>query len=208
MREKESSGCVYNPYQVITRFRTNETHRERLAGELLEEILRGTLPVADLVLSVLVLPDKPLVWVGRNTQSRSHDAINFLHQLLLLGAEGGNDRLLLNMGAAEGVSQCPDNKSMLAKFGLENSIERSRERRVGRFRVHSLRNDTVGFDQVDNHVPLATVADKIAREMVDETVVNRKVCILNHKLQVVVGLVQFVPEEEVRLHMNQTRNEL
>jgi hypothetical protein len=33
----------------------------------------------------------------------------------------------------------------------------------------------------------------------DEPVIDGKVCMLNHELEIVIGLVEFVPEEQVGL---------
>jgi hypothetical protein len=46
---------------------------------------------------------------------------------------------------------------------------------------------------------LTTVANEIIREEVDQTIIDRQVCILDRKLEVIIGLVQLVPEEEVGL---------
>jgi hypothetical protein len=51
--------------------------------------------------------------------------------------------------------------------------------------------------QVDSHVPLTAVANEIIRKEVDQAVINRQVCVLDRKLEVIVGLVQLIPEEEV-----------
>lgn len=55
------------------------------------------------------------------------------------------------------------------------------------------------LEQVDNHVPLTTIADKVVSEEINQSVINRSVGILNREFEVIVGLVQLVPEEEVRL---------
>lgn len=53
--------------------------------------------------------------------------------------------------------------------------------------------------QIDDHVPLAAVADEVARCVYDESLVDGEICMLNGELEVVVRLVQFVPEKQVRL---------
>lgn len=53
--------------------------------------------------------------------------------------------------------------------------------------------------EVDNHVPLASVADEVGREMRDEPVVDGQVGVLDHELEVVVGLVELIVEEQIRL---------
>ena len=52
---------------------------------------------------------------------------------------------------------------------------------------------------VDYHVPLTTVADEVVGEEGDKPIFKRKLGILNSKLEVVVGLVKFIPEEQVWL---------
>lgn len=55
------------------------------------------------------------------------------------------------------------------------------------------------FHDIDYHVPLTTVGNEIAREMVDEPVIDGKVRVLNHELEIIIRLVQFVPEEQIGL---------
>ena len=47
------------------------------------------------------------------------------------------------------------------------------------------------------HLPQAAIAKQILRQVGYETIVNRQAGVLDHQLEVVVGLVKFVPEEEV-----------
>jgi hypothetical protein len=35
--------------------------------------------------------------------------------------------------------------------------------------------------------------------MSDKSIINGKVCVLDHELEIVIGLVEFVPEEQIRL---------
>lgn len=62
-----------------------------------------------------------------------------------------------------------------------------------------MRDQAVCLDQVDNHVPLATVADEVVGKVGDEAVIDGKFSMLDHELKVIVGLVELVPEKEVRL---------
>ena len=55
------------------------------------------------------------------------------------------------------------------------------------------------LEQIDNHVPLAAIADEVVRKVVDKPVIDWQVGMLDRKFEVVVGLVQLVPEEEVVL---------
>ena len=55
------------------------------------------------------------------------------------------------------------------------------------------------LDEVDYHVPLTTVTDKVPNEVTNEPVVERPVRLLQRGLEVVIGLVELVPEEQVRL---------
>ena len=55
------------------------------------------------------------------------------------------------------------------------------------------------LQKIDSHVPLTAIADDIARQMAHETVVERDVGMLDRQLEVIIGLVQLVPEEQVVL---------
>lgn len=57
--------------------------------------------------------------------------------------------------------------------------------------------DCTDLEDVYNHVPLTTIADEVVCKEVDESVIHRKVSVLDGQLKVVVGLVKLVPEEEV-----------
>ena len=64
---------------------------------------------------------------------------------------------------------------MFAELGLQKSVKWSRQRGMSGLGIDRLGNQTICFDQVDNHVPLATIANEVARKVVDESVVNREV---------------------------------
>jgi len=51
------------------------------------------------------------------------------------------------------------------------------------------------LEDVDDHIPLTTVTDEIVRQEVHESVIERFVGILNGEFEVVIGLVQLIPEE-------------
>ena len=53
------------------------------------------------------------------------------------------------------------------------------------------------LEEVHDHVPLAAIADELVSKVLDEAVIDGELGILNGKFEVVVGLVQLVPEEEV-----------
>lgn len=55
------------------------------------------------------------------------------------------------------------------------------------------------LEQVDHHVPLATIANEIASKRRNESIIDRKVRVFDGKLKVVVGLVELIEEEQVRL---------
>ena len=57
------------------------------------------------------------------------------------------------------------------------------------------------LEQVHDHVPLAAIANELVSEILDEAVVDGELGVLDGKFEVVVGLVQLVPEEEVRLQI-------
>jgi hypothetical protein len=56
------------------------------------------------------------------------------------------------------------------------------------------------FEEIDDHVPLPTVADKIATEEIDEAIIEGKVCVLKRELKVIIGFVELVVEEQVGLY--------
>lgn len=64
----------------------------------------------------------------------------------------------------------------------------------------SFRDLAAYLQNVHCHIPLTTVADQVPSQVVDKTIVEWSVRELNGKLEVVVGLVEFVPEEYVRLN--------
>jgi hypothetical protein len=53
------------------------------------------------------------------------------------------------------------------------------------------------LEQVDSHVPLTAVTNGVFREEVDQAIIDGQICILDRKLEVIIRLVQLVPEEEV-----------
>ena len=55
------------------------------------------------------------------------------------------------------------------------------------------------LEQVHDHVPLAAIANELVGEILDEAVVDGELGVLDGKFEVVVGLVQLVPEEEIGL---------
>jgi hypothetical protein len=57
----------------------------------------------------------------------------------------------------------------------------------------------VYLKQINNHFQLTTIADKVIRKEVDQAIIDGQLRILYRKLEVIIRLVQFVPEEEVRL---------
>lgn len=56
---------------------------------------------------------------------------------------------------------------------------------------------------IDGHVPLTAVADEIGRQESHQPVIKWPVGGLDDKLEVIVSLVQLVPEEQVRLYTQQ-----
>ena len=55
------------------------------------------------------------------------------------------------------------------------------------------------LEDVDDHIPLATVTDEVVRQEVNEPIIERFFGILNGEFKIVVGLVQLIPEEQVGL---------
>jgi hypothetical protein len=64
---------------------------------------------------------------------------------------------------------------MFTELRFEKSIKWSRQRGMSRLGIDRLGNKAICFNQVNNHVPLTTIADEVLREKVDESVVNREV---------------------------------
>jgi len=55
------------------------------------------------------------------------------------------------------------------------------------------------LEDIDDHVPLTTITDEIVRQEVHQPIIERLVGVLDGEFEVVVGLVQLVPEEQVGL---------
>ena len=47
------------------------------------------------------------------------------------------------------------------------------------FRVYCLRDNTIGLEQVADHVPLTTIADEVVGEMIDKSIIQREVSVLD-----------------------------
>jgi hypothetical protein len=62
-----------------------------------------------------------------------------------------------------------------------------------------VRHMEVDLKQVHDHIPLSTVTNQVTGQVIDEAVVERPVSKLDSQLEVVIGLVQLIPEEEVGL---------
>ena len=55
----------------------------------------------------------------------------------------------------------------------------------------------VYLKDVDDHVPLTSITDEIVRQEIHQPIIERLVGILDGEFEVVVGLVQLIPEEQV-----------
>ena len=55
------------------------------------------------------------------------------------------------------------------------------------------------MDQVDEHVPLAPVTEQVAQQPVDGALIRRSVGGVEDGLQKVIGLFEFIPEQQVVL---------
>ena len=64
------------------------------------------------------------------------------------------------------------------------------------FWVVSLRNEPVLRDQVDQHVPLSSVGERIVKQPLDEATIHRLVSGLDERLEEIVGPFYLVPEEQ------------
>jgi len=59
--------------------------------------------------------------------------------------------------------------------------------------------DSSHLKQVNDHVPLATIANQIASKVSNEAIIERTAGFLDCQLEVIIGLVEFIPEEQVGL---------
>jgi len=55
------------------------------------------------------------------------------------------------------------------------------------------------LEDIDDHVPLTTITDEIVRQEVHQPIIEGLVGVFNREFEVVVRLVQLVPEEQVGL---------
>ena len=53
--------------------------------------------------------------------------------------------------------------------------------------------------QVHCHIPLATIRDKFFRKIVHNAIIKRRIRSLDSQFKVIIGFVQLIPEEGVRL---------
>ena len=110
-----------------------------------------------------------------------------------------------------------DNR-VFAKLGLEQLVQDPGGGGGVRFGTEGFRNHPVSLygrwlvclgevsyilmtylEDVDGHVPLTAVADGTDRQEVYQPVIDRFVSVLDGKLEVIVSLVQLIPEEQVGL---------
>ena len=59
------------------------------------------------------------------------------------------------------------------------------------------------LEEVDDHIPLATITNEVVRQEIHQPIIERLVGVLDGEFKIVVGLVQFIPEEQVGLDMNE-----
>ena len=55
--------------------------------------------------------------------------------------------------------------------------------------------EETGLQQVYHHIPLSSVANEVIGQVGNQPVIYRQICMLYGQLQVVVALVQLIPEE-------------
>ena len=68
---------------------------------------------------------------------------------------------------------------MFSKLGLDQGIQWTRKRRMERFWIDGLWDKTVVFDEIDSHIPLATIAHGFMCGIADPSIVERTVRIFN-----------------------------
>lgn len=103
---------------------------------------------------------------------------------------------------------------MFAELSLKKLVQWPSLRGVSRLRINGLWNHAIVLSQnrisvnailpsntirhlkqVDDHVPLATVADQITREVSNEAIIEWTAGFLDRQLKVIIGLVEFIPEK-------------
>ena len=67
------------------------------------------------------------------------------------------------------------------------------------FRIDGLGHETVVLQKVDNHVPLTTVANQVTSKVINKSIIQRLIGVLNRKFKIIITLVQLVPEEQIGL---------
>jgi hypothetical protein len=74
--------------------------------------------------------------------------------IFLLETQSTNDGVRRERLSTKVDVSTAQNESVLPELGLEERIKRARERGVGGFRVDRLRDVTVTFDEIHDHIPL------------------------------------------------------
>lgn len=93
---------------------------------------------------------------------------------------------------------------MFADLLLEKSIQGCGVNRVDGLCVDDVWHATIILEQVDGHIPLPTISEKrcVRGEVRDEPGIEGQIGVLHHKLEVVIGFVEFVVEEQIGLSRN------
>lgn len=102
--------------------------------------------------------------LGGLTQSDGQDVVDLLEEFLLFLAQV-LDRVALGGHAAQ-------DDGIVTQLGEDESVEASSVGGAIGLGVDGLWNDSVALDEVDEHVPLATVADGFLEQMLDHAVVD------------------------------------
>jgi len=139
---------------------------------------------------VEVLPDEFAGWRGWCAEGEGQDEVD-LADHFLLGCTDGR--------AGGGGGHGAKNQGVFAQFGCNQAIDCPGVLGVVAVGIEHLGDEPVLGDQVEDHIPLAAIADGLGEEGLDEAAVEVFVCGVEDLLEEVVGLLELVPEEEVGL---------
>ena len=136
--------------------------------------------------AVLVQP-LPIDRCRRGAEMNREDAVDHLQERLF-----GLARLVHRGAVSDRVTQCT---RPLPQLLLQDGVH---PRGVGGtlgFRHGALRDHAILVDQINKHVPLAPVTEQVAEQPVDCALISRSVGGFEDRLQEVIGLFEFIPEQ-------------
>lgn len=159
------------------------------AHEFLVELLRGHDTFA-VEFAFLIAP-LPHEFRGRSAHVDGKDVVELLDHFAFLGSQGG-DLFAFLVGF-------PQSAGEFFQLAGEDAVHGAGGAAAVALGIDRLGNETVLLDQIDHHVPLAAVAQRIAEKVLDKTAVGLLFHRLKDGFEEVVGLFQFVPEHRVSL---------